>query len=140
MEETGLEQYEQGLHFEYPNHYLMKKNRIIKLKQVNGLCEICKNQAKVIHHIDGSNDNHDVENLIAVCFSCHKVLHSDHDEKRPSSTNKNHNIYTRTYSKYKRQYGMTLDEMQEKYGYNTSYLCHLHQKNKLADFLKKIQK
>jgi len=30
---------------EYPNHYEMKKNRLIKLQQTKGKCEACRKRA-----------------------------------------------------------------------------------------------
>lgn len=60
----------------YPNHYTMKKNRIIKLKQAKGKCEVCGKPAYVIHHIDFSVDNHKLSNLIILCNHCHKIIHS----------------------------------------------------------------
>ena len=42
-------------------------------------CEVCKSQAVEIHHIikksQGGKDN--VENLIAVCRSCHNKAHDE---------------------------------------------------------------
>ena len=64
---------------EYPNHAYFKKTRLIKLIDVNYKCEICHEEAKVVHHIDGTKDNHAVENLKALCHKCHiRVYHSGH--------------------------------------------------------------
>ena len=62
---------------EYPNHSLMKKNRLIKLKQTAGKCEICgrKTEKMNIHHLDGSKSNHSLDNLILLCRNCHCRLH-----------------------------------------------------------------
>jgi hypothetical protein len=60
---------------EYYNHSLMKRRRIEKLKSVGHLCELCGKKAGVIHHIDGSKDNHDIENLSALCWKCHMSRH-----------------------------------------------------------------
>jgi len=38
-------------------------------------------------------------------------------------------------SKFKRQYGMTLMEMQEKYGVSINYILILHYKGELKDFI-----
>jgi len=90
---------------EYPNHALLKKNRLLILKKSKGKCEICGKKARVVHHIDGSRDNHEIDNLVAVCTSCHWALH-----KKELNSNK------RNTSKYVRKYGMTLEEMSKKLG------------------------
>ncbi len=104
----------------YPNHYLMKKNRIIKLKSTLGKCEICGQRADRIYHNDEDKSNHSLENLTAVCHDCHMVLHSSRKQKT---------------SKFKRLYGMTLREMAEAFGGSfTTYLLW-HKENKLQSFL-----
>lgn len=57
----------------YQKHGTMKRVRRYILKQ-QPICS-CGNKATTIHHIDGSTDNHDPRNLIAVCISCHFELH-----------------------------------------------------------------
>ncbi len=59
---------------EYPNHYLMKKNRLLILLQ-NPRCKFCNKKATNIHHIDGNKSNHDLSNLVAVCCKCHIHQH-----------------------------------------------------------------
>ena len=59
----------------YPNHHILKKNRLVKLEQTNGLCEVCGAIARHVHHLDKSIDNHDLENLQALCYGCHAKLH-----------------------------------------------------------------
>ena len=59
---------------EYPNHHLMRKNRLIKLAQ-QPLCEECHKKATQIHHKDLSKDNHDLDNLMSVCCQCHADIH-----------------------------------------------------------------
>ena len=83
---------------EYKNHSLMKRNRIAKLKEAGGRCEICNEPAKSIHHIDETKHNHEPFNLIVVCKACHCVLHSDGCSSGPNS-------------KFTRKYGMNLKEM-----------------------------
>ncbi len=54
---------------EYPNHYLMKKNRLIILLY-NPKCEICGNLAVEIHHRNGDKSDHRLENLMPSCHKC----------------------------------------------------------------------
>ena len=58
----------------YPNHSLMKKNRIIILIQ-NPKCEICGDLATQIHHKDKSKTNHNLNNLMSICSRCHQHIH-----------------------------------------------------------------
>ncbi len=58
---------------EYPDHYLLKKRRI-KILEANGYkCDICGGQANVVHHKDGSKNNHAFENLQPLCYKCHRA-------------------------------------------------------------------
>ncbi len=59
----------------YPNHYTMKVNRLKVLEKHKGKCAFCKEAAFIVHHRDGSMDNHDMENLLPLCASCHAKLH-----------------------------------------------------------------
>jgi len=89
---------------EYPNHYLMKKNRLIILMQ-NPKCEICGNPATEIHHKDFSKNNHKLSNLMATCHRCNNHLSS----------------------KFYQKYGMTLNEITSKLG-RSHYYWWRHQK------------
>lgn len=62
--------------YSYVKHYEFKKNRLLKLEQTKGLCEICGAIVSDIHHIDKTVTNHDIENLMALCHSCHMKQHS----------------------------------------------------------------
>ena len=84
---------------EYPNHSVLKMRRLEALKMARGKCEICNEHASVVHHVDDSRDNHELENLMALCSKCHKVLHRDE--------------YLGRVSKYRVKCGMTLIEMAE---------------------------
>ena len=110
----------QGGTSEYPNHTLMKKNRLVILIH-NPNCEICGKKATQIHHKDFSKTNHQLNNLQALCRKCHYWIHSD----RRNST-----------SKYLRKYGITLREMVNRYGWNCSRYMTLHKRGKLRKFLK----
>lgn len=84
---------------EYPNHAVLKKVRLEVLKDARGKCEICGEHANIVHHIDSSNNNHDLKNLISVCNKCHKALHRDDRDKGEGT------------SKLRREYGMTAKEI-----------------------------
>jgi 5-methylcytosine-specific restriction endonuclease McrA len=105
---------------DYPHHYEMKKNRVIKMKNTKGKCEVCGKQGQHIHHIDGSKDNHVLENLILLCVKCHGIVHNGRKNKT---------------SKFFRLYGMTLKELAEKYGGTTAKYYDWHKKGILKDFL-----
>ena len=61
--------------FMYDNHYQMKKNRLKVLDNLGNFCQNCGGDANVVHHIDGTKDNHDTSNLMPLCYSCHMALH-----------------------------------------------------------------
>jgi len=105
----------------YPNHYLMKKNRLVVLEQSKGKCAICRQPAQIVHHKDCTLDNHSLDNLIPVCHGCHKVLHLDE--------------IGYTGSKLKRLYGLTIHEMVREFHRNKSFFYALSSTGLLADFL-----
>ena len=82
----------------YPNHSLMKKNRLIILLH-NPRCEICRKSATEIHHKDFSKSNHKLSNLQAVCHKCNIRLSSE----------------------FYQRYGMTLTEITSKLGRSIGY-------------------
>lgn len=59
----------------YKDHWTMKKNRLIKIKQCQGKCEICNKKGLQVHHRDENKQNHSLNNLIFLCIKCHKRLH-----------------------------------------------------------------
>lgn len=83
-------------HFKNHHHHQLKLNRLEKLKQTRGRCEICDDGADKIYHKDGDRDNHNISNLVVACAGCMGKLH------RVNGT------YA---SKYKRKYGMSIAEM-----------------------------
>jgi len=97
---------------EYPNHHILKENRIIVLKEAKGKCEICGERARIVHHIDGSTDNHHLSNLIALCGSCHKATHSQETGDSLKT------------SKYIRKYGMTLSQIADKFNTSPSTILY----------------
>ena len=93
-------------HSEYPNHIEFKRKRIETFKRSKGKCEICNGKAKLVHHIDGDKGNHFLDNLIALCRSCHESLHCDSLGKsnggRPN--------------KYPLEFGLSIKEIAKKFG------------------------
>jgi 5-methylcytosine-specific restriction endonuclease McrA len=77
--------------FSYPNHYLMKKRRLIVLLN-NPKCEYCGKDATQIHHKDENKANHKFSNLVAVCQPCN----------------------AKQSSKFYKKYGLTLKEITNK--------------------------
>lgn len=66
---------------EYPNHYTMKLLRKEKLEIVGNHCQECgieKSSSKLdLHHLDGSKDNHSMDNVLLLCHKCHMgIYHS----------------------------------------------------------------
>ena len=107
---------------EYPNHSLMKKNRLIILLH-NPICEICnKKPAVEIHHKNGDKSNHRLSNLVASCHRCNTKI-------RFKSNN----------SKFRRIYGMNLKEIASKLRYSEGYISFLYKykKNKFNLLLTK---
>ena len=104
----------------YPNHYLLKKNRLIRLEVENYRCEFCKKKTNIVFHRDGSKSNHSLINLSVACKKC-GLKHF----RNPNTT-----------SKYLRKYGITLREMVERYGGNFSHYTSLHKRGKLRKFLR----
>ena len=102
---------------EYPNHYLMKKNRLIILMQ-NPKCEYCGKPATQVHHKDGSKTNHSLSNLAASCQSCNSTIRF-----RPNN------------SKYFRKYGMNLQQIADKIGYSLCHIWRLEQQGILEEII-----
>lgn len=77
-----------GGNSEYKNHYLMKWARKFKLEAANNVCELCGGLATEIHHKDKSKDNHNINNLMALCHKCHmKNFHSFIDHQSDENNN-----------------------------------------------------
>ena len=114
---------------EYPNHAEMKRNRLQKLKKAKNKCEVCGDPAFCIHHLDGSVDNHSMDNLAILCKKCHHVLHAGRREVNFSDRPKT--------SKYIREYGMTLRQMAEQFGGTEGVYHKMHHEGKLKDFIEK---
>ena len=103
---------------EYPNHYIMKKNRLIILIH-NPICEICNEKPAVeVHHRNGNKADHRLRNLIASCHRCNSKIRF-----KPNN------------SKYRRIYGMNLKEMANKLNFSETNIYYLHQQNRLKNLL-----
>ena len=104
----------------YKNHYKMKKNRLIKIKQTKGKCELCGERANCIHHLDESTDNHELDNLMVICYHCHMLYHSG--------------PYKNT--KYIRLYGATTTELAKRHRTPVSTISHWHKIGVLESIIK----
>lgn len=107
----------------YKNYHVLQKNRLIKLKETSGRCEICNKVARIVHHADFTTDNHQLENLTPLCGTCHRTIHS---EELPRVVSR---------SKYRQKYGLTLCEMALRFGGTKSRYGELEKQNKLGEFL-----
>jgi hypothetical protein len=105
--------------FFYKDHYKLKKNRLIKIKEQKGKCEECKEPADKVSHIDKSRDNHELSNLKLLCDKCFG-----------KSNRKRQKI-----SKFKRLYGMNLAEMSKKYNKSSTYFFYKHKEGTLEKYL-----
>lgn len=68
---------------EYKDHYIFKKNRLKVLEASNYKCYDCGEVAKIVHHMDNTKTNHVVENLRALCQSCHVGNYHEGKAGRP---------------------------------------------------------
>ena len=102
----------------------MKKARLEKLKQTKGRCEVCGEKANLIHHIDETNHNHNIDNLIVICNQCHRVYHSG-----PNKT-----------SKFIRIYGITARELAKTLNCSEPLISQWHKKGKLKTILETGQR
>lgn len=51
------------------------------LQEYDEECEVCGATENIhIHHIDGDDENNDIENLIPLCGSCHRKVHYQPDD------------------------------------------------------------
>lgn len=108
---------------DYPNHHQMKKNRLIKIDQEKGKCEICKRKATQAHHKDRDKTNHTIDNLKLLCVKCHRRAHRGQ---------KHHKTKT---SIWIRRYGMTVKELSKTLRCSYPTLIKWHEKGNIAYFL-----
>jgi len=117
---------------EYKNHSELKRNRIKALKRDEHKCKFCNKKATETHHKDETKENHDIDNLISVCHKCH--INQFHKHKK-------------TTSKYRRLYGMSLQEMSNKANlsgnaildyFNKKHKAHVETKFKIRELTKEL--
>ena len=117
-----------GGNSDYPNHAEFKRARVKVLKKSKGKCEICGEPAKIVHHIDEDKGNHLLNNLIAVCRTCHEPLHCD--------TNGD-SVRGRQATKYNIYYNMTVKEMADKFGVTRQAIYYWIRNPKKKEWLEK---
>lgn len=105
---------------QYPDHWTLKKNRLVVLKNCNYTCE-CGEKATRVHHVDGSKTNHAIENLRAYCVKCH--------------FSKNHRT-PRKNTIYIRQYGRTLKQLSKDFNVSQPFLSRMHSLGQLEHYIK----
>lgn len=108
---------------QYPNHSEMKRMRKQALEDANYICQMCGGEAKLVHHKDNSKDNHSKDNLIPMCYKCHRQLHAKLRGGRNSNTI------------YRRAYGMSLKEVAEKMKISYVKASQLHRSGQLNRLL-----
>lgn len=106
---------------DYPNHYLLKKNRLIVLEAANYTCEFCGSPTKQVHHRDHSKTNHAISNLVACCHSCNLLLAGKARKKYES--------------KYVRLYGKTGRELARELKMDAGRIKELHESGELSKML-----
>ena len=105
----------------YKNIGLLKKRRLEKLELKKSTCEVCGRFGNIAHHKDRSKDNHSLKNLQILCDICHRWIHRNDERKKVS--------------KYIKLYGMTLEEMAQKWGGSASMYSTLHHNGELRKFI-----
>lgn len=62
----------------YDDRKIIKPDTCKYMKHNTGVCEICKNTEDLeVHHVDKNRTNHNPDNLITLCKSCHQRVHSN---------------------------------------------------------------
>lgn len=103
---------------EYPNHYLMKKNRLIVL-MYHPKCEMCDKPAVCIHHRNGDKSDHRLSNLMASCIKCNAGIRF-----KPNN------------AKYFRLYGISFSEISSKTNYTYAHIYGWHKQGILGSIIK----
>ena len=81
----------------YPDKKLLEERKLERLKISKGKCEACGKIAQCIHHIDGTKNNHELKNLIWLCYNCHNNIHKD-GKRSPKGTSKYLRLYNKTFA------------------------------------------
>jgi RecJ-like exonuclease len=91
----------------------MKKLRKEVLEEAGYICEKCGGRADRIHHKDFDKSHQAKENYMPICHGCNLKFHS----------------------KYRWLYGLTLQEMADKYGGGPSKYSLLESQGRLKEYL-----
>lgn len=108
----------------------MKKNRILKIKETNGLCENCGLKGAHVHHKDFGKTDHSLKNLQFLCVSCHGLMHVGRKNKRnpkPYSCFENSDFY--------KKYGISCKELSKFCGHRVQDIYYWDKKGKMDKFL-----
>ena len=103
---------------EYPNHYELKKNRLIVLENSNWVCKYCGGKADRVHHRDKTKRNHKLNNLAPSCATC--------NSQRMDENNRRYFVS---------KYGMSSIEISRKTGLSRNELNTAYDNNKLKNIL-----
>ena len=101
----------------YPNHHILKRQRLVKLERVHGQCQLCGDHAEITHHIDGCKGNHNLDNLLALCTKCHGAIETGRQNQR---------------GPYLRKYGLRQKDIVKLLGISSGKVSFLHKYDKLV--------
>jgi len=114
---------------QYPNHHLLKKNRLIVMERDKHTCFKCGNPTNQVHHKDHKKTNHSITNLVACCQSCNlKIAWSTRPKKRDVKKPKT--------SKFIRLYGRTIRELTKALNLSVDLVRQSHQKGELQGIVR----
>jgi len=105
----------------YAEPYKAKRVRLDKMKETKCKCEVCGEDARIMHHIDGDHNNHEKQNLASLCSHCHSVVHNRE--------------YGRT-SKLKRKYGYSIGEIVDRLAISKDKVYYLERQGVLKAALR----
>ncbi len=122
------------------NSELLKAIYDIIYKRDKLTCQKCGKKTDIIvHHIDGNNDNSNLENLVCLCRPCHKKTHSpmsiedikkrtERDKQRIIRNYRN-KIICDAWKRYKAQ-GLRMTELAEIFKLDTPHIFYILKENK----------
>jgi len=102
----------------YPNHYELKKNRLIVLENSNWVCKYCGGKADRVHHRDKTKHNHKPINLAPSCAKC--------NSQRMDENNRRYFVS---------KYGMSSTEISRKTGLSKNELNIAYDNGELKNIL-----